>query len=342
MERPMKVSCIPITLATIIVACLSLAATHAQQVRQPREGLRLPVYRPGQASLAATPVAAPAPTAPSRFSAVEQVAQQTPAAPRQAFQAQPAQAEAAEEHPLASKVRMAEKLLEDMRANVKDYSATLVKRERVDGVLLDYQYMAAKIRQEQLNERGEVVTPFSVYLNFVAPETVKGREVIYVKGRNDGKLTAHDGGSGIIAAIRSSVTVNLDPTAPRAMQGNKYPITDIGMENLLKKLIEVAELDMKHGEVDVKTFEGTKINGRVCTCLQTVHPVPRDHFRFHIARIYIDDEHKLPIRYESYGWPQSEGAKPPLLEEYTYLDLKLNNGFTDRDFDPSNPSYNFN
>jgi hypothetical protein len=126
------------------------------------------------------------------------------------------------------------------------------------------------------------------------------------------------------------------------MTDNKYPITDIGMENLLKKLIEVAELDMKHGEVEVKTFEGTKINGRVCTCLQTVHPVPRDHFRFHIARIYIDDEHQLPIRYESYGWPQTADAKPPLLEEYTYLDLKLNVGFADRDFDSTNPSYNFN
>jgi hypothetical protein len=328
----MKFVCRPITLVAAIVVSLSFTTTHAQQVRQPRAGLRLPVYRPRLAQVDASPV--------------DQVAQQLPPArqaqPAPAQPVQPAAAQAAGEHPLAPKVVLAQKLLADMRANVKDYSATMVKRERVNGVLLDYEYMAAKIRQEQVNERGEVVTPFSVYLNFVAPDTVKGREVIYVKGRNDGKLTAHDGGSGIIAAIRAAVTVNLDPLSPRAMDGNKYPITDIGMQNLLKKLIEVAELDMQHGEVEVKTFEGTKINGRSCTCLQTVHPVPRDHFRFHIARIYIDDEYKLPIRYESYGWPQSEGAKPPLLEEYTYLDLKLNNGFTDRDFDATNPRYNFN
>lgn len=329
-----------LSLAALFGLTLVVAA-QAQQIRQSRQGLRLPVYRTGDALLqneAARPLAAAAP--------VEQLAQQTPAPPdrvqRAALAQQAAQPQAAEEHPLAPKVKMAEKLLADMQANVKDYSATIVKRERVNGVLLDYNYMAAKIRQEQVNERGEVVTPFSVYLNFVAPETVKGREVIWVKGRNGDKLTAHDGGTGIIASIRSAVTVNLDPTSPRAMQGNKYPISDIGMQNLLNKLIEVAELDMKHGEVDVKTFEGTKINGRVCTCLQTVHPVQRDHFRFHIARIYIDDEHKLPIRYESYGWPQTEGGKPPLLEEYTYLDLKLNNGFTDRDFDATNPGYNFN
>jgi hypothetical protein len=46
------------------------------------------------------------------------------------------------------------------------------------------------------------------------------------------------------------------------------------------------------------------------------------------------------VRYESYGWPAVEGEAPPLLEEYTYLKVKLNNGFTDADFETSNPSYN--
>ena len=31
----------------------------------------------------------------------------------------------------------------------------------------------------------------------------------------------------------------------------------------------------------------------------------------------------------------------PLLEEYTYVDLKLNNGFSDTDFDTANPQYGF-
>ncbi len=29
------------------------------------------------------------------------------------------------------------------------------------------------------------------------------------------------------------------------------------------------------------------------------------------------------------------------MEEYTYLNLKLNNGFTDADFDIKNPNYKF-
>jgi hypothetical protein len=49
----------------------------------------------------------------------------------------------------------------------------------------------------------------------------------------------------------------------------------------------------------------------------------------------------IPIRYVAYDWPAREGAKPEVLEEYNYLDLKVNVGLTDADFDPRNPSYNF-
>ena len=309
------------TLAVVGALAMLVSATtlHAQSNRESRQGLHFPVYRVAQRPAAP---ARPNANVPSRTLPVRPVAAQA-------------------EHPLKPMISKAEELLAKMDKDVEDYSATLVKRERINGVLHDYQYMQTKVRHEQKNARGEVTAPFSVYLNFLAPEDIKGREVIYVEGHNGGKLTAHEGGSGLIAAIKSAVTVNLDPTSDRAMKGNKYPITDIGVQNLLNKLIEVATEDLKYDEVEVKVFENTKINGRVCTCLQSVHPQPRDHFRFHIARIYIDDELQIPIRYESYGWPKGDGD-PPLLEEYTYLNLKLNNGFTDRDFDKSNPNYNFN
>ena len=69
--------------------------------------------------------------------------------------------------------------------------------------------------------------------------------------------------------------------------------------------------------------------------------MPRRNFLFHLARIFVDDELNLPIRYESYDWPEKPGGPPELIEEYTYLNLKLNNGFTDADFDIRNPNYQF-
>ena len=77
------------------------------------------------------------------------------------------------------------------------------------------------------------------------------------------------------------------------------------------------------------------------TCIQVVHPVPRKNFTFNVARVYVDDELNLPVRYESYDWPDKPGGKPILLEEYTYTDIKMNNGFSDMDFSENNPKYHF-
>jgi hypothetical protein len=58
-------------------------------------------------------------------------------------------------------------------------------------------------------------------------------------------------------------------------------------------------------------------------------------------RVYIDDELDLPIRFEAYDWPVEADADPPLAEQYTYTRLRLNNSFTDTDFDVRNPRYGY-
>ncbi len=238
-----------------------------------------------------------------------------------------AAASVAGEHPLEPALQLAARGLASIRTNIKDYSCTVVKRERIDGKLGEHEYMFAKIRQQ----------PFSVYLYFLGPDAVKGQEVIFVNGQNDGNMLAH-AGSGVRAMVG---TVSLKPQSMLAMQGNRYPITELGVENLAKRLVEVAEHDKQFGECEVNFFPNAKVNGRICTCVQVVHPVPRRNFRFHLARVFIDDELLVPVRYEAYDWPHEAGGDPVLMEEYTYMNVKINQGFTDADFDPKNPSYKF-
>jgi hypothetical protein len=161
-----------------------------------------------------------------------------------------------------------------------------------------------------------------------------------VENKNEGKLLAREG-SGI---KRSLGVFRLTPTGFIAMQGQKYPITELGIRNLTARLIEVAENDMKFGECQVEwtmnTQIGQDVNARKVTCLEVTHPVARKEFRFHKARVYIDDKWKVPIRYEAYLWPTA-GGQPVLDEEYTYVNFKFNNGFTDEDFDESNKEYGF-
>ena len=231
------------------------------------------------------------------------------------------------EHSLKPALELAEKGLRGIQEHIEDYSATVVKRERIDGKLGEHEYMFAKIRSQ----------PFSVYLYFLGPDSVKGQEVIYVAGHNDGNMLAH-AGSGVRAMVG---TVSLKPQSMLAMSGQRYPITELGVENLTKRLVEVARHDSQFGECEVNFYPNAKVNGRVCTCIQVTHPTPRKNFRFHLARVFIDDELTIPIRYEAYDWPQETGGQPVLLEEYTYMNVKTNNGFTDADFDPKNTAYKF-
>jgi hypothetical protein len=230
------------------------------------------------------------------------------------------------EHPLMPALRWANQGLQQME-QLHDYSATLVKRERVNGQVGNQEWMFIKVRHE----------PFSVYMLFLKPAALKGQEVIYVKGANDGKMWAHP--TGIQQTLVG--TVSIPPDGMLAMRGQRYPITELGLKNLVRRLLEVGGNDTKYGECDVQFSDDAKINGRPCTLIQVVHPVPRRNFLFYLARIYVDRELNVPIRYEAHDWPREPGAEPELIEEYTYLDLKLNPGFTDADFDIHNPNYQF-
>ena len=75
--------------------------------------------------------------------------------------------------------------------------------------------------------------------------------------------------------------------------------------------------------------------------LEITYPVHEPKTWGYLARVFLDDEWKFPIRVEVYELPLDRSKLPQLVEDYTYLDLKLNNGYTDADFDPKNRQYKF-
>lgn len=240
-------------------------------------------------------------------------------------------------HPLDPALQIADEALVRIQRDVVDYTATVVKRERVKGVVGNYEYMFAKIRNRKVVD-GKIVTPLSAYLKFLKPDDIKGREVIWVEGQNNNKMKAHEGG----LLGRTLPSVWLDPHGALAMRGQLHPIDEIGIENLIVKLIEKGERDKQYDECEVTFQKGAKINGRSCTVLSVRHPEQRPHFEFHLAQIFIDDEMNLPVRYAAFSWPtRKDDQTGPVLEEYTYLDMKLNQGLTNADFDPNNPNYGF-
>jgi hypothetical protein len=125
------------------------------------------------------------------------------------------------------------------------------------------------------------------------------------------------------------------------MRGQRYPITEIGVEKLLLKMIEQGNRDRAHGECQVEFYRSAKVNERKCTMVQIVHPVKRPHFVYHKAQVFFDDEWRLPVRYASWSWPTEPGGQPVLEEEYNYTQMQFNVGLTDLDFDPENSEYDF-
>lgn len=221
------------------------------------------------------------------------------------------------EHPLMPALRMAQEAVQHIDDNVRDYSAILRKQERIDGELQEEEIAFVKVRNQ----------PFNVHMFFLSPN--KGRECLYVPGPNGEKGILHARDSGF---RRKLGVFELDPDGRLAMAGQKYPITKLGLRNLTTELIAVASNDVNYGECEVRTLQ-TTMNKRPVTVIEVVHPTPRKNFRFHKAQVFIDNELRLPVRYAAYLWPQTPGEAPPLEEVYTYTDIKINNGFTDADFD---------
>jgi len=226
-------------------------------------------------------------------------------------------------HPYVPVLKLARTGLQALE-NVKDYEAVLTKRELI-GKRLTTQQVEIKIRHQ----------PFSVYLKFREP--FAGREVLFVKGQNSNSLLAHEG-SGLSSLIG---TVSLPINSQEAMKGNKYPITMIGIENMVKTLIKQWEIETQYGECNVKYYPNAKLGNVECRVVETSHPTPRRQFLYEKTRLYLEKETNFPIRCECYGFPSRKGQKPPLVEEYTYSNLRVNIGLTDLAFDRKNPNYRF-
>ncbi len=237
------------------------------------------------------------------------------------------------EHPLDPALAVAETGLEKMRAEVQDYTALMVKQERVGDTLMEEEWIRIKVRHARPEQSPPVAKSF--YLRFEKPRSKIGQEVIWVEGRDDGKLVAHAGG------LSNLMTVRLTPTGFIAMRGNRYPITELGIETLVVRMLEKGARDRAWEECEVRVDRETEIDGRPCTVITITHPRQREHFEFYQAKIYIDDELNLPVGYEGFLWPEQAGGPPQLLERYFYRNLEINVGLSDADFDPENPNYHF-
>jgi hypothetical protein len=223
-------------------------------------------------------------------------------------------------YPPAATMEDAVRLIEaaaDRFHDVRDYACRLVQRERVGDSL----------PPETVSEMRVRTRPFSVHLKWLEPRSMQGQEAVYVAGRNGGKMRVR--GAGLLGAIGF---VSLDVDDARARRSSRHSITEAGLGNLIDRFAAGWPGEARHGGTEVR-IDDFSFAGRACSRVETVHPAnPDGFFLFSRSVVYFDKETALPVRVENYDWPKRPGAAGELLEEYSYLDLRLNTGLGDEAF----------
>jgi len=205
-------------------------------------------------------------------------------------------------------------------ARVRDYTGTLVRQERIGGQLQPEQFIDVRVRQQ----------PYSVALKWTWPRQLAGQEAIFIAGKNNNEIRAK--GTGILAVAGY---VSLPTNDPRVMRKSRHAITETGIGNMIDVISRSFETARRlpAGQVTV-AFADYAFQQRPCTRMELTHHVHNAQLYCHRCVVYFDNETKLPVRVEVYGWPTPKGnPNGELLECYSYIDLKLNVGLTDASFE---------
>ncbi|MBC8113964.1 MAG: DUF1571 domain-containing protein, partial [Candidatus Saccharimonas sp.] len=177
------------------------------------------------------------------------------------------------ERALLKKVELLEKGIAFLM-QTPDYTAQFSKLEVVGGELLEEQTMLIKLTHK----------PFSVYMKWMDYDT--GREVIYGEGLNDGNLLVHAGGwKARLPAI------SMEPDSSLAMRESRHPITNVGLLNLAKKIVDAHRLDLAHKSfARCEQTEDQSVNGRDCLCFVTEYNNGKTSKEYRKSIVLIDKE----------------------------------------------------
>ena len=204
--------------------------------------------------------------------------------------------------------RQAKMLLE----KTESYTAVFHKQERIKGTLKTRETVQLKFKK-----------PFMVYMRWIDGPG-KGREVYYVPGWNDNRMLVRE------PALRGTVTLNLHPKSPLAMQGSRHPITEVGLDRMVTLIRDHLQRGWGSNGFELKRGQEEMVFGRWVLPVEIVFPKDRrwDSYCYR-SLISFDLEKKVPIRVRNFNWEDR------LIEDYGYEALHLDPGLTDVDFDPT-------
>lgn len=228
---------------------------------------------------------------------------------------------------LRMQIAMLEEGLDRLK-KISDYTATFYKQERIGNTLSDIQKIQLKLRHK----------PFSVFMRW---ETVaEGREILFHQGQNDGNMIVHP--EGVQGRILSQI--KLDPTGTMAMRESLHPVTEVGLLELTRQILEFRQKDLKKNhDLTCEIQTNQKFDERPCFLVTTEYQDKHDSELYKKTVIVIDEELSIPVSVKNYVWPKekTQPENDTLLEHYAYTKIRMNQQLAANDFDSNNETYHF-
>lgn len=197
-------------------------------------------------------------------------------------------------------------------AKVNDYSSLMARKDRLSN--------------------GTVKEHSAVFFKHMRPDRYYMKwpndliELIYAGSKYDNKMLIHGG------KIFSFLSLRVDPEA--ALKYNRHTIKEAGIGFMLNLVVKNYQQARTNKDATLAFEREDIVDGRPTWRFKGVFPANRGYYA-HIVHLDIDQQYTLPVRIEAYGWNNE------FLEMYSYSNLKLNIGLSEKDFDASNTTYSF-
>lgn len=231
---------------------------------------------------------------------------------------------------------IAKSSLAQMETDLENYTARFEKVETSDsGTVSEVSNMELKVQTRFRN--GDSQAARRIYMRFLDPESVRGREVIWREDKYDGKMAVHE--IGFLVGLK---TLWLDPNGLIAMAGQRHPISEVGLVKLTEQLIERGIKDLNNRNISISVNNDYQYDGASTRLITVVRDQPIEQPEdYQLAEIVMDKERQLVLAFRSFAKPQSNSSERRLIESYSYHELKTNVDLSESDFDVENANYGF-
>jgi len=202
---------------------------------------------------------------------------------------------------------------------INDYVAVLHQRQRFGEELSPREKILFKFKK-----------PLSLYMKWLDGES-KGREIIYVKGANDGAMWIHNGSF-------PDITLCMSPETCKQLSEGRHTVNEAGVGYIADMIANNVALAKSRplDKVSCWDYGESLMEGEPSRCLEMVMP-PRKDSGYYGHRAYMCQSKRTGLLNRITVWD----FRKLLVEDFIFENIKVDVGLGKKDFDPDNPDYKF-